>query len=398
MIFKNFKLFFVITIMIALTTACSNRKSDSYTIDINVKGVEDSIGILLRPITHDRNAPNIAEGVLSEGKLKLTGKVDEPTAAYIRFSNGYGLIPLMLDNTDVKIEGIVMANPTKNKGEYDYDFSQLSVKGSPLTDKYRAIYSVRDSLSRVHYEGRKKYEGIMMEYGTAKSTNDTDKIKEIEESDEFKEMNKFEESFMKNLESIYHAKIKEGNDSFWGPLTMLTYYVYFIPSMRPLYDEFSDEAKNSTYGEMVKKELYPVGFPGEKLADFESITDAGDSISMYELAQNNQFTLIDFWASWCRPCRAEIPNLKKLYDKYHDKNFHILSVSIDKNDDDWRKALASEQLPWTNCRDTEGNIADIYGVASIPMLVVVDSEGRLILENLRGEELENKLDELLGSN
>ena len=83
--------------------------------------------------------------------------------------------------------------------------------------------------------------------------------------------------------------------------------------------------------------------------------------------------LIDFWASWCRPCRAEIPNLKKAYELYHDKGFDILSVSIDDEDAAWRKALDKEQMPWTNCRDTEKDIRETYGVQSIPMLVAVDN-------------------------
>ena len=277
----------------------------------------------------------------------------------------------------------------------DYDFSNLIIKGSELTDRYLKLYAVKDSLGLVLDNGRKQFEQVTQEYAHARMNNDTEKIKEIQESPSFKALEEFESKFHQNLDKIYYEKILEGKDSFWGPLTMLTYYVYFIPSMRPLFDEFSEDAKNSTYGQMVRKELYPVGVPGDKLANFESVTDSGDSISMFEIAGNNNYTLIDFWASWCKPCRQEIPNLRKLYEKYGDKNFHIISVSIDENDDAWRRALEVEQLPWTNCRDTEGDIAKTYGVVSIPMLVVVDSEGKLVIENLRGEELDNKLSELL---
>lgn len=374
---------------------CSNDHSLSYSVDFDVTGVADSTVVVLRPVTHDRETPDVSEGMLIGGKLRLAGEVTEPTAVYVRMKNGYGLIPVILDNSAIKISGEVLSSPSRDERYVDYDFSQLAVTGSRLTDKYRAIYAVRDSLFEVRRNGLARFESISREYGKARMERDDKRLKEIEASEMFREWNAFDNEFHESLESIYHSKILEGKDSFWGPVTMLTYYIYFIPSMRPLYEQFSDEAKNTTYGQMIKKELYPVGVPGDKLSDFANISDKGESISMYELAGKNRYMLIDFWASWCKPCRNEIPNLRKLYDKYHDKGFDIFSVSIDKDDDAWRKALKEEQLPWTNCRDTEGDIAKTYGVQSIPMLVVVDTEGRLVIENLRGEELENGLKELL---
>ena len=374
---------------------CSNDHTLSYSVDFDVTGVADSTVVVLHPVTHDRETPDVSEGMLIGGKLRLAGEVTEPTAVYVRMKNGYGLIPVILDNSAIKISGEVLSSPSRDERYVDYDFSRLAVTGSRLTDKYRAIYAVRDSLFEVRRNGLARFESISREYGKARMERDDKRLKEIEASEMFREWNAFEHEFNESLESIYHSKILEGKDSFWGPVTMLTYYIYFIPSYRTLYEQFSDEAKNTTYGQMIKKELYPVGVPGDKLSDFANISDKGESISMYELAGKNRYMLIDFWASWCKPCRNEIPNLRKLYDKYHDKGFDIFSVSIDKDDDAWRKALKEEQLPWTNCRDTEGDIAKTYGVQSIPMLVVVDTEGRLVIENLRGEELENGLKELL---
>lgn len=392
---KLFNLAAAVAAVVLGSCGNSNDGPMHYSVDFDVTGVADSTEVVLRPVTHDREAQNVSEGVLIAGKLRLTGEVEEPTAVYVKLKNGNGLIPIILDNSSIKIFGEVLSTPSRDEAYVNYDFSQLTVTGSPLTDKYRAIYAVKDSMSEVRRNAFDRFRGINMEYGKARMEKDDAKIKEIEASDAFREMQAFDEEFMKNLENVYQAKILEGKDSFWGPVTMLTYYIYFIPSMRPLYEQFSDEAKNTTYGQMIRKELYPVGVPGDKLSDFSNIADNGDSVSMYGLAGKNRYMLIDFWASWCGPCRKEIPNLRKLYDKYRDKGFDILSVSIDKEDDAWRKALKDEQLPWTNCRDTEGDIAKTYGVQSIPMLVVVDAEGRLVVENLRGEELENRLEELL---
>ena len=111
------------------------------------------------------------------------------------------------------------------------------------------------------------------------------------------------------------------------------------------------------------------------------------------------YVLIDFWASWCRPCRAENPNNVKLYKKYHDKGFEIYGVSLDKSKDAWLKAISDDELTWIHVSDlkfwqSEG--ARTYNVRGIPHTVLLDKEGKIIATGLRGKSLEDKLAELFG--
>ena len=110
--------------------------------------------------------------------------------------------------------------------------------------------------------------------------------------------------------------------------------------------------------------------------------------------------MIDFWASWCRPCRMENPNVVKLYHRYHDKGFEIFSVSLDKNRNDWTNAIKNDGLVWENhVSDLNGWTSTggaAYGITSVPSTVLVDREGRIIAKNLRGKELEFKLKEIFG--
>lgn len=110
--------------------------------------------------------------------------------------------------------------------------------------------------------------------------------------------------------------------------------------------------------------------------------------------------MIDFWASWCRPCRMENPNVVKLYHRYHDKGFEIYSVSLDKNRNDWTNAIKNDGLVWENhVSDLNGWTSTggaAYGITSVPSTILVDREGRIIAKNLRGKELEYKLKEIFG--
>ena len=111
------------------------------------------------------------------------------------------------------------------------------------------------------------------------------------------------------------------------------------------------------------------------------------------MCEGKQYILIDFWASWCAPCRKEIPTLKRLYAEYAEKGFEIVSISIDKKEADWSKALEDEQMPWINYMDNNG-IAKLYKVKSVPTMYLIDQNGVLIAENLRGEALVEKMAEI----
>ena len=109
--------------------------------------------------------------------------------------------------------------------------------------------------------------------------------------------------------------------------------------------------------------------------------------------------LLDFWASWCRPCRAENPNVVKLYNKYKDKGFTVYSVSLDQNKDKWLAAIAQDQLTWSNhvseLTGWKSSAGNKYGVSSIPKTFLIDAKGKIIAYDLRGNDLEKQLSEIL---
>ena len=137
---------------------------------------------------------------------------------------------------------------------------------------------------------------------------------------------------------------------------------------------------------------------GKIAMDFTQDDTLGKPVSLSSL--RGRYLLVDFWASWCGPCRAENPNLVKVFHKYKDKGFHILGVSLDRpgQKEKWMKAIHDDGLEWTQVSDLQfwnNAVAKQYGIQAIPQNLLLDPEGKIIAKNIRGEELEQKVSEVV---
>jgi peroxiredoxin len=141
----------------------------------------------------------------------------------------------------------------------------------------------------------------------------------------------------------------------------------------------------------VKKSL-----PSNKAADFTQPDVNGNPVSLSQF--KGKYVLVDFWASWCQPCRIDNPNVVRAFNEFKDKNFTILGVSLDQNKDAWQKAIQKDGLTWTHVSDLkfwDNAAATLYGVQGIPYNVLVDPQGNIIAENLHGEEIVQTLRQVI---
>lgn len=194
--------------------------------------------------------------------------------------------------------------------------------------------------------------------------------------------------------------IGKNSNSTLSPVLALMYFGKDIEELKKVYTKFSSDVKISSYGKEIKATLdsYAGVYIGGNAPEFTLPNLEKKMVNLRDVYTKNKYTLIDFWASWCGPCRGENPNVVENYNAYKQKGLGIIGVSIDEDLVQWQKAIKSDNLAWLQVVDNKGwqsPTAIAYGIEGIPANFLVDNTGKIIAKNLRGEELGKKLNQLL---
>lgn len=205
---------------------------------------------------------------------------------------------------------------------------------------------------------------------------------------------------LKNTADTY---IKNNPKKVWS-LLMISGKFQFedtLEDIESLYNSLDADLKSTFVGQQVqniilnRKKLSI----GQKATDFKSKTHEGKDFSL-NASLGKKITILDFWASWCGPCRGENPNLVKIYNQHKNKGFEIISYSLDEDENAWKNAIQQDQMTWKHASNLKGwkdEVAINYQIQSIPSLFILDHQGKIIAKNLRGEELQQKIAELLAN-
>ena len=320
--------------------------------------------------------------ILKNGKFEFNSTLTEPTLATlsVRFKPTdekakprIERMPLFLEPGKIKVEvkdSLKFAKVTGSASQTAFEeFNKLqepyNVQAGKLNDEYMAFRKDKNE------EGMKKV------------------------VDEFSKL-----SEDKN-EKFFYPYLKEHPASPIALYVLNLYAGYDIDAKKiePLFESLAEESKQSPSGIAFREriEIAKKTGIGVYAMNFTQDDTSGNAVSLASF--KGKYVLLDFWASWCGPCRAENPNVVKAYNKYRDKGFTILSVSLDQpgKKEAWLGAIHKDGLTWTHVSDLkfwDNAVAKQYGIRAIPQNYLLDPSGKIIAKNLRGEELNKRLDEL----
>lgn len=275
--------------------------------------------------------------------------------------------------------------------DVDYINKKYEVSGSKDSERIRDVF-----VSSVKYET--KLDSTMKVLREATQNRETELRMDMSQSynETRKEYRQFLLDFIdEDTTSVANFSILQRLD----PKTDLDYFIKVRNGLEPRLkgNVFYDQLANNIATLENKQKQSAAISEGQPAPEIALPNPEGETIALSSLEGN--YVLIDFWASWCKPCRIENPNVVKLYNKYNKENFEIFGVSLDKDKAKWEKAIADDKLTWPQVSDLKfwnSAAAQLYNVRSIPFTVLVNPEGEIIETKLRGRALEQKLESIYG--
>lgn len=358
----------------ALLVSCNNNP-DGFSIEAKIDGdVENGTKVYLKGVNTLNQPVDIDTTTVENGKFTFTGKADSLDLQYIFIDKLQGNIPVITENGTIEI------------GFHKDSLAFAKIEGTEQNDLFFKFLKQSRTFSKRAMSMRNDFE-------KARANGDLATQEALQaESMEMQEQ-------AKNYEITY---IKENPNALVSVLILERVLMgQGLPEneISEIYETFTPKIKETAAGKRIKKQLDSTKNTaiGSKAPEFSAPTPDGKQLALNDAL--GKITIIDFWAGWCKPCRAENPNLVNIYNKYKDNGLSILGVSLDKSREEWIDAIAADGLTWNNVSNVQyfDEIAKLYNIRAIPAMFILDANGVIIAKDLRGEELEKKIAELIGS-
>ncbi|WP_186989063.1 TlpA disulfide reductase family protein [Constantimarinum furrinae] len=367
---------YIPVLLTLLLFSCSNDP-DTYTLDGTASGFDDGTQVFVYEVV-DANQPVIVDTIQIENGTFTAEypKTDVVAIRYLSVQNPQGTVVFIPENENLKAT------------LYKDSMFASSVSGGKenlaLSDLNRKLRM---------FQNRKRDVG--QRFRQARQEQDQMLASELQK----------ENISLNQQEAIAKKQyIKENTNTLFALMLtseMLSKRELTATEANEVVESLSPKMAETQMAKKITSALASLskGEVGSKAPDFTAPDPNGNMLSLKETL--GKYTLVDFWASWCKPCRMENPNVVRVYNKYHDKGLNIISVSLDRANqkDRWLKAIADDQMDWyhvSNLQFWQDPIAKDYNVRSIPATFLLDENGTIIAKNLRGAQLETQMAALLG--
>lgn len=363
-----------IVLVIASCKKAPKAIDGGYLINAKINNVEDGKTASIFK-TEDSKRVILETDTIKNGKVEFSGKVDIPDAYYLSVDGIPGSMPFILENTvmDVTI--------------YKDSLAKSKITGSKENDLNAEYMAHSLNLRKASKELQERYQ-------EAQTKKDNAKLLTIRRAyDSLRKVGKnYDIDFVKN-----------NSNHVMGAITLqrlLRSRNISVEEAETFYKTLNDTIKKSSASKAIISQIQTqkATETGSVAPAFSGKTPDGKTLALNDI--KGKVIIIDFWASWCGPCRRENPNVVKLYKKYHKKGLEIIGVSLDKQTQEqrWKDAIKKDKLTWPQVSNLQGwnePIAKLYNVRSIPRTFILDENKKIIAKNLRGENLEKKIAELL---
>ncbi|TAN02097.1 MAG: AhpC/TSA family protein [Chitinophagaceae bacterium] len=365
------KLMLGVALSLLVFSACNSNGGGSYTLKGDLTNLKDSVLYLAQQ--GNSMMPKMDTIRVKDGKFTFTGKAEKPVFAQIITADQRSGFPLFLEAGTIHITGNADSMAV----------GKIKVTGTPDNDDLHQLMDIQQPFIHAMM-------GLQSAFMQAKMSNDSDAITHIQNS---------ADSIQNAATVKIQSFIKNNPKSLVSAFALQNMMDDLDDStLNQLYSSLDTAVQHSVFGEPIGTKLASERKTavGQMAPDFTMNDTTGNPVSLSSF--RGKYVLVDFWASWCGPCRAENPNVVKAYNEYKGKNFTILGVSLDKTKDAWEKAIKDDHLAWNQVSDLQywdNAAAKLYGVQAIPANFLIGPDGKIVAKNLRGDALENELSKIL---